>query len=133
MYPTPNENVDSWPFMFRRLFLERLMALGTKPAVLLSAVIFAVPHLISQGPAQVFYTFVLGLSFAYVTVRTRKLWPAIMLHSLSNLYCGILAAVWPKDVPVFLLAYAAVYIIAVPVTAVVLTALNSKRIKETLT
>lgn len=120
-------------FMFRKLFLERLMALGTKPAVLLSAVIFAVPHLISQGPAQVFYTFVLGLSFAYVTVRTRKLWPAIVLHSLSNLYCGILVAVWPKDVPVFLLAYAAVYIIAVPVTAVVLTALNSKRIKETLT
>ena len=115
-------------FMFRRLFLDRLMVLGTRPAILISAVLFALPHLISQGPAQVFYTFVLGLSFAYVTVRTRKLWPAILLHSLSNLYCGIIAAVWPKDIPVFLMAYAAIYIIAVPVTAVVLAALNKKKL-----
>lgn len=115
-------------FMFRKLFLDRLMVLGTRPAILISAVLFALPHLISQGPAQVFYTFVLGLSFAYVTVRTRKLWPAILLHSLSNLYCGIIAAVWPKDIPVFLMAYAAIYIIAVPVTAVVLAALNKKKL-----
>ena len=115
-------------FMFRKLFLDRLMVLGTRPAILISAVLFALPHLISQGPAQVFYTFVLGLSFAYVTVRTRKLWPAILLHSLSNLYCGIIAAVWPKDIPVFLMAYAAIYIIAVPVTAVVLAVLNKKKL-----
>ncbi|MCR5047573.1 MAG: CPBP family intramembrane metalloprotease [Saccharofermentans sp.] len=115
-------------FMFRKLFLDRLMALGTRPAILISAVLFALPHLISQGPAQVFYTFVLGLSFGYVTARTRKLWPAILLHSLSNLYCGIIAAVWPKDIPVFLMAYAAIYIIAVPVTAVVLAVLNKKKL-----
>ena len=115
-------------FMFRKLFLDRLMVLGTRPAILISAVLFALPHLISQGPAQVFYTFVLGLSFAYVTARTRKVWPAILLHSLSNLYCGIIAAVWPKDIPVFLMAYAAIYIIAVPVTAVVLAALNKKKL-----
>lgn len=114
--------------LFRKIFFDRLMVLGTKPAILLSSLFFALPHLISQGPAQVFYTFVLGLSFAYVTARTRKLWPAIVLHSLSNLYCGIIAAVWPKDKPVFLLAYAAIYIFAVPVTAVVLAVLNRRKI-----
>ena len=51
-------------FMFRKLFLDRLMVLGTRPAILISAVLFALPHLISQGPAQVFYTFVRGRSVA---------------------------------------------------------------------
>lgn len=115
-------------FMFRKIFLDRLMVLGNKPAILLSAILFAVPHLISQGPAQVFYTFVLGLSFAFVTVRTRKLWPAIVLHSFSNMYCGILVAVWPMDIPLFMLAYAAIYILAVPVTAVILAVLNRKKL-----
>ena len=37
-----------------------------------------------------FYTFALGLVWAFITVRTGKLWPAIVLHSLSNVYCGLL-------------------------------------------
>ncbi|MCR5178106.1 MAG: CPBP family intramembrane metalloprotease [Lachnospiraceae bacterium] len=114
--------------LFRKLFFDRLMVLGTKPAVLLSAVFFALPHLISQGPAQVFYTFVLGLSFGFITARTRKLWPAMVLHSLSNLYCGIISAVWPQDKPLFLFAYVAVYVLAMPAAAVVLLVLNRRRL-----
>ena len=44
------------------------------------------------------------------------------------MYCGILAAVWPMDIPLFMLAYAAIYILAVPVTAVVLVVLNRKKL-----
>ncbi len=116
-------------FLFRKVFFDRLMVLGTKPAILLSAVFFALPHIISQGPAQLFYTFVLGLSFGYVTARTRKLWPAIVLHSLSNLYCGILAAVWPKDKPVFMFAYVLIYVLAVPAAAVVLAIVNRRKLR----
>ena len=114
--------------LFRKIFFDRLMVLGTKTAILISAVFFALPHLVSQGPAQVFYTFVLALSFGYVTARTRKLWPAILLHSLSNLYCGIIAAVWPKDKPLFMLAYFAVYLIAMPAAAVLLAVFNRKKL-----
>lgn len=114
--------------LFRRIFLDRLMVMGTKPAILLSAVFFALPHLFSQGPAQVFYTFVLGLSFGFVAARTRKLWPSMILHSLSNLYCGILAAVWPMDKPAFMLAYVLIYIIAMPATAVVLAVKNRRNL-----
>ena len=116
-------------FLFRKVFFDRLMVLGTKPAILLSAVFFALPHIISQGPAQLFYTFVLGLSFGYVTARTRKLWPAIVLHSLSNLYCGILAAVWPKDKPVFMFAYVLIYVLAVPAAAVALAIVNRRKLR----
>ena len=113
--------------LFRKLFFDRLMVLGTKPAIILSAVFFALPHLISQGPTQVFYTFILGLSFGFVTARTRKLWPAMILHSLSNLYCGIISAVWPQDNPLFMLAYTAIYVLAVPAAAVVLLILNRRK------
>ena len=116
-------------FFFRKIFFDRLMVLGTKPAILLSALFFALPHIISQGPAQFFYTFVLGLSFGFVAARTKKIWPCMILHALSNLYCGILAAVWPKDKPVFLLAYAAIYIIAVPITAIVLLVTNRRKLR----
>lgn len=113
---------------FRKVLFDRLMVLGTKPAILVSALFFAIPHLFSQGPAQVFYTFILGLTFGFVTARTRKLWPAILLHSLSNLYCGIISAVWPQDIPQLMLVYVAIYIIVVPVAAVVLLVRNRRKL-----
>ncbi len=79
--------------LFRKLVLERLSCLGFKGAVICSAVLFAVPHLFSQGVAQVPYTFALGLVWAYVFVKTKKLWPGIVLHSLSNLYGAFLPMV----------------------------------------
>lgn len=72
--------------LFRRFVLRRLAPLGFKGAVVVSALLFALPHLYSQGIAQVPYTFALGLVFAWITIRTGKLWPAILLHSLSNIY-----------------------------------------------
>jgi len=72
--------------LFRKFVLERLGCLGMKGAVICSAVMFSLPHVISQGPAQMLYTFALGLVWAYVTVKTGKLWPAVVLHSLSNVY-----------------------------------------------
>ncbi len=72
--------------LFRKLVLNRLAPLGFKGAVIVSALLFALPHLYSQGIAQVPYTFALGLVFAWITVKTGKLWPAILLHSLSNVY-----------------------------------------------
>ena len=76
--------------LFRKFMLARLSTLGTKGAIICSAVLFALPHVYSQGVAQMFYTFALGLVWAFITVRTGKLWPAIVLHSLSNVYCGLL-------------------------------------------
>ena len=76
--------------LFRKFMLKRLSTLGTKGAIICSAVLFALPHLYSQGLAQMFYTFALGLVWAYITVRTGRLWPAVVLHSLSNAYCALL-------------------------------------------
>ena len=81
--------------LFRKFILGKLSCLGMKGAIICSAVLFALPHIYSQGLGQMFYTFALGLVWGYITIKTGKLWPAIVLHSLSNIYCAyipILAA-----------------------------------------
>ncbi|MBO4636274.1 MAG: CPBP family intramembrane metalloprotease [Clostridiales bacterium] len=115
-------------FLFRKIVLRRLTVLGTVPAVIISAVLFGIPHLFSQGPAQMLYTFVLGLVWGYMAVRTGKIWPSIILHSLSNLYGGILTALWPKDSAVTLLSFAVLYMMIMPCTAILLTVFNKKKI-----
>ena len=74
--------------LFRKLILNRLSCLGAKGAVICSAVLFALPHVYSQGLPQMFFTFAAGLVWAYITIKTGKLWPAIVLHALSNIYCA---------------------------------------------
>ena len=78
--------------LFRKFVLERLTCLGTAGSVICSAVLFAIPHGFSQGFPQTLYTFALGLVWGYVAIRTGKLLPAIILHSLSNLYCAFIPA-----------------------------------------
>lgn len=74
--------------LFRKFALERLGVLGTRGAILCSAVFFALPHVYSQGLPQMFFTFAIALVYAYLTIKTGKLWPAVILHALSNIYCA---------------------------------------------
>lgn len=74
--------------LFRKMVLERLLVLGEKEAVIFSAVLFAIPHVISQGIPQMFATFILALVWGYIRVKTGKLWPCIVLHGLFNLFSG---------------------------------------------
>jgi len=117
-------------FLFRKLILDRLTVLGTTPAIIVSAAFFGLPHLFSQGPAQMLYTFVLGLMLAYVALTSRKLWPCILLHSLSNVYGAFIPTLWPKDDLPSLALYALIYIMIMPLTAVILTVLSRKEIMK---
>lgn len=72
--------------LFRKLVLERLRTMGDRNAIIVCAISFAFPHVISLGVPQMFYTFVLGLVWSYITVKSGKLLPAIVLHAFSNLY-----------------------------------------------
>lgn len=74
--------------LFRKFVLERLGVLGTKGAIICSAVFFALPHVYSQGLPQMFFTFAIALVYGYLTVKTGKLWPVIILHALTNVYCA---------------------------------------------
>lgn len=116
--------------VFRKLMLSRLLKIGTVPAIIVSAAFFAIPHLYSQGPAQVIYTFILGLVWAYVYIRSGKLLPAIILHSLSNIYCGFLTVLWSTDTPLGMMTYAFTYVVCIPCIAILLTIFNRKEISK---
>ena len=77
-------------FVFRKLFAKKLLRHGQRFYMLASSFCFAIVHGVSLGLPQVLYTFLLGLIWSYLYVRTGKLWLPILLHALSNLFGGIL-------------------------------------------
>ena len=76
-------------FLFRGLILSALLPYGKKTAVFGSAVLFALMH---QNPAQILYTVVLGIIFAYMALETKSIWGGIILHFANNLISVIMTA-----------------------------------------
>lgn len=70
---------EEW--FFRKQIVDRTVRYGEKTAILLSAVVFALFH---GNLYQLFYAFGLGLLFAYVYVRTRRLRYSVLLHMIIN-------------------------------------------------
>ena len=106
--------------VFRKLFLDKLLAIGITPAIVISAMIFGLPHVISQGVPQMFGTFAIGLVWAYLRVKTGKLWPSMILHALFNLYGSyftLTAVSLPFGTPLVML----LNIIIFPTLAVIFT------------
>ena len=67
--------------LFRGLLLRRLLPLGERTAVALSALCFALPH---GSAGQVLYALAGGAVLGYAAVRTGRLWPCVLLHALAN-------------------------------------------------
>jgi sodium transport system permease protein len=54
---------------------------GSRPAVLISAVLFGAMHL---SPYRFIPTFLLGISFGALAVASRSIFPAMLAHALNN-------------------------------------------------
>ncbi len=78
--------VEEW--LFRKQLIGRLRRFGELPAILVSALFFALFHL---NLFQFFYAFGLGVLFGYVYTRTSKLRYTVGLHMLINANGGIVA------------------------------------------
>ena len=70
---------EEW--FFRKQLIDHSARYGEKTAILLSALAFALFH---GNLYQLFYAFALGLLFAYVYVRTRRLRYPVLLHMIVN-------------------------------------------------
>ena len=67
---------------FRGFLLTSLRTrLNTWPALLISSGIFALFHI---SPGLYVPTFLLGLAFGWVYLKTRSIWPAVFAHALHN-------------------------------------------------
>lgn len=93
--------------VFRGLILRYLeLALGSWPAIVLSAALFALVHLLNTGmtPLALAAIAIFGLASGAAYVLTRRLWLSIGLHAGHNL---ALAAFFGSDDTIQLLRWAA--------------------------
>lgn len=118
-------------FLFRKLVLDRLLRFGAITAILVSSILFALPHAFSQGIPAVPYTFILGMVWAYMRVRTQTLWVPIALHSFSNFW-GMIAPSLLMTGTIGPILYFTVWILIVPIAAILLLHRNRNRIRATL-
>ena len=70
---------------FRSLLLKRLRPYGARFAAFASALAFSLLH---GNLYQMLYAFTLGLVFAWVVLRTGKVWQTIALHAAINFLGG---------------------------------------------
>lgn len=78
-------------FLFRGLILASLLPYGKKPAIIGSALLFALMH---QNPAQIVYTFVAGLILGYIAAESESIWGGIILHFINNFVSVIQSALY---------------------------------------
>ena len=77
-------------FIFRRQLIDRAGRYGEKTAILFSGLSFGLFH---GNLYQFFYAFGLGMLFAYIYTRTRKLRYTVALHMIIN-FLGSVVGPW---------------------------------------
>jgi len=75
-------------YIFRKQIIDRLGKYGEKTAIYFSALTFGLFHM---NLFQFFYAFGLGLIFAYVYTRTRKLYYPVIMHMIINFMGSVIA------------------------------------------
>ncbi len=77
-------------FVFRKLFADKLLKYGELFYMLVSSFCFAIVHGVSLGIPQIIYTFILGMIWSYLFVKTGDIKLPIILHSLSNIFGSVI-------------------------------------------
>ena len=76
--------------LFRKILCDRLLPLGEGYAILISSAIFSLIH---GNFYQFAYSFLLGLLFSFIYVKTGKLIYSIIYHMIVN-FVGTVVIVW---------------------------------------
>lgn len=79
---------EEW--LFRGLMLGRLLPLGERKAVAVSALCFALSH---GSGEQLLYALAGGAVLGYLAVRTGRIWPGMLLHAVANAVALVLPRV----------------------------------------
>jgi membrane protease YdiL (CAAX protease family) len=75
-------------YVFRKLLMDRLTVYGEGVAIFASAVLFGLFHM---NLNQFAYTFCLGAFFAFLYVKTGRLWVVAVLHMIVNIFGSVIS------------------------------------------
>ena len=115
-------------FVFRQLFASRLLKYGERFYILASAWCFAVVHGVSIGFAHIVYTFILGLIWAYLTVKSGNIVLAIIMHAVSNLFNAVIIQLLGASISIEIMAVYSFLLMALGVIGLILFFINRKKI-----
>ena len=68
-------------FLHRGLLLQGTKHIGFHKAIFISGILFGLIHL---NITQVFYAATLGIIIGYISVISKNIWPAIIIHFMNN-------------------------------------------------
>ena len=112
--------------MFRGVMLNKLRGYGDKIAIITTAVLFGLFH---ANFSQFFYAVVLGMIFAYVTLKTGTIKYSIILHIVVNIMGGvILPALIGDGSNIVVVGCVGVVLLAIVIVGLVLLVKNKKNI-----
>ncbi|MBQ7408677.1 MAG: CPBP family intramembrane metalloprotease [Clostridia bacterium] len=69
--------------LFRGIILNSTKRLGDLFCIIISGILFSLFH---HSPVQTVYQFIMGVTFALLTVKSGSILPAMLFHFLNNLY-----------------------------------------------
>lgn len=119
-------------FAMRAVVMQPLRKYGDKFAIVTTAIVFGLMH---RNAVQGIFAFIAGVVFGYISVATKSIWTAVIVHSLNNgvyVVFNVMNEINPgffeKAYPIFLIAVFVIGIIcAIPFI------LSSKREKLSAT
>ncbi len=115
-------------YVFRHLFASRLLKYGERFYVLASAWCFAVVHGVSVGFAHIIYTFILGLVWAYLTVKSGSIVLAVIMHAVSNLFNAVIIQLLGASISIEVMAVYSFLLMALGAIGLILFFINRKKI-----
>ena len=80
--------------VFRKILIDKTVKFGERNAMMLSALMFGLFHM---NLFQFFYAFGIGLIFAYVYIKSRKIGYSIAFHMIINFMGSVLAVFVSKN------------------------------------
>jgi len=106
-------------FAMRAVVMQPLRKYGDRFAIIVTAIVFGLMH---RNAVQGIFAFIAGVVFGYISVATKSIWTAVIVHSLNNAVYVVFNVVneisadfFEKAYPLFLIAVFVIGIIcAVP-------------------
>ncbi|MBQ7957133.1 MAG: CPBP family intramembrane metalloprotease [Clostridia bacterium] len=68
-------------FAMRAVTMQALRKYGDRFAIIMTALVFGLMH---RNAVQGIFAFIAGVVFGYITIATKSVWTAVIVHSLNN-------------------------------------------------
>ena len=111
--------------IFRKILLDKLRRFGDIPAIVMTGIAFGLFHM---NLSQFFYAAVIGVIFAYVTIKTNTVRYAILLHMMIN-FLSTVVATFISDKNLIGVVFLNIWILGSIATGIILFFMNLKKIK----